>query len=125
MKKGLLIWNIALTIIVIGGLITGFLVQKNNNSHVSEEIIVIAQHLEELNAVLAEHAVVINEHATAINSNMNDISTEYGTAIEENQRVIDEMNDLIMAYQQVINKNVNHMEKLLHNLEELSISASF
>lgn len=125
MKKGLLIWNVALTIIVIGGLITGFLVQRNYHSRVSEEITVIAQHLKEMNAVLTEHAVVINEHATAININMNDINKDYVTAMEENQRVIEEMNGLIVAYQKVINENTDQIEELLNNLEDLAVYSSF
>jgi len=125
MKKAFLIWNIALTVIVIGGLITGFFVQRNYNSRVSEEITIIAQHLEEMNSVLTEHAFVINEHATVINSNMNDMNKDYVTAIEENQKVIEEMNGLIVAYQQVINENTAEIQELLKNLEELTVYSAF
>ena len=125
MKKSFLIWNIALTVIVIGGLITGFFVQRSYNSRVSEEITIIAQHLVEMNSVLTEHAAVINEHATVINSNMNDMNKDYVTAIEENQQVIEEMNGLIVAYQQVINENTAQIQELLKNLEDLTVYSAF
>ena len=125
MKKSFLIWNIALTVIVIGGLITGFFVQRSYNSRVSEEITIIAQHLVEMNSVLTEHAAVINEHATVINSNMNDMNKDYVTAIEENQKVIEEMNGLIVAYQQVINENTVQIQELIKNLEDLTVYSAF
>ena len=125
MKKGFLIWNVALTIIVIGGLMTGFLLQRNYNSRVSEEITIIAQHLKEMNVVLTEHAVVINEHATAINLSMNDLNEDYVAAMDENQRVIEEMNGLIVSYQQVISENADQIEELLDNLENLAVYSSF
>ena len=125
MKKSFLIWNIALTVIVIGGLITGFFVQRSYNSRVSEEITIIAQHLVEMNSVLTEHAAVINEHATVINSNMNDMNKDYVTAIEENQQVIEEMNGLIVAYQQVINENTVQIQELIKNLEDLTVYSAF
>ena len=124
MHKGLLVWNITLTIVLVGGLLAGYFFVKNYNSATEQEMSMLRQHISELTAVMAQQSEAINEHAQIINGRMASINDEVVAAIENNDELIQEMNDLMLEYQQVINTSATYFEEILDNLESLSIANS-
>lgn len=124
MRKGLLVWNIILTIALVGGLLAGFFYIKNYTSNTEQEILTIHQHISELNAVMAQQSEVLNEHAQIINGRLESMNDEMVTAMENNDKLIQEMNDLVLEYQEVINTSAAYFEEILDNLKSLSIASS-
>ena len=124
MHKGLLIWNIILTIVLVGGLLAGYFFVRNYNSTTEQEMSMLRQHINELTAIMAQQSEVINEHAQIINDRMENMNEEVVAAIENNDELIQEMNDLMLEYQQVINTSATYFEEILDNLESLSIANS-
>jgi len=120
MHKGLLVWNIILTVLTVL-LVAGILVQNNFISLNSERIRITDENFAGINEVVKEHAVVIGEHAKVINENAELMNEEYLAAIEANQMVMDEMAELVTEYQEVINWNAIYFEEILGNLEDLSL----
>ncbi len=120
MHKGLLIWNIILTIVLVGGLLAGYFYIKNYHAAAEEEILTLRQHLDELTAIMAQQSEVINEHAQIINGRMESMNEEVMAAIEKNDKLIQEMNGLIKEYQQVINTSATYFDEILDNLKNLS-----
>lgn len=124
MYKGLLIWNIALTVIVLGGMTTGYFLYNNKFQITEQKILSLSQHGEEMNAVVQEHTTVINEQATIINNHLAKLSDEYTATIKEQEQIINEMSDLISRYQEMISQNASYFEEILGNLEDLFITVS-
>jgi uncharacterized membrane protein len=124
MRKGLLTWNIILTIVLVGGLLTGFLYIRNYKSNTEQEILILHQHVDELTAVMTQQSEVLNEHAQIINGRLESMNEEMATAMENNDKLIQEMNDLVLEYQEVINTSAAYFEEILDNLESLSIAGS-
>ncbi len=120
MHKGLLVWNITLTIVLVGGLLAGYFYIKNYNTITEEEILTLRQHVDELTTVMAQQSEVINEHAQIINGRMESMNEEVVAAIEKNDKLIREMNGLIKEYQQVINTSATYFDEILDNLKKLS-----
>ncbi len=120
MHKGLLVWNITLTIVLVGGLLAGYLYLKNYNTGTEEELSALRQHVDELTVVMAQQSEVINEHAQIINGRMESMNEEVAAAIEKNNKLIREMNGLIKEYQQVINTSATYFDEILDNLKNLS-----
>ena len=120
MHKGLLVWNITLTIVLVGGLLAGYFYIKNYNTITEEEILTLRQHVDELTTVMAQQSEVINEHAQIINGRMESMNEEVVAAIEKNDKLIREMNGLIKEYQQVINTSATYFDEILDNLKNLS-----
>ena len=124
MPRGLLIWNIVLTMIVLGGMAAGFFL-FNDYYHITEQkMLTLSQHVEELNAVVQEHTEVINEQTAVINNHLAEMSDEYKATIEEQEQIINEMSSLISRYQEIINNNASYFEEILENLKELSTTVS-
>lgn len=124
MHKGLLVWNIILTIVLVGGFLAGYFFVRNYNSATEQEILVLHQHLNELTAVMAQQSETINEHAQIINGRMESMNEEVVAAIANNDKLIQEMNNLVVEYQQVINTSAAYFEEILENLESLSMANS-
>jgi len=122
MYKKLLIWNIILTVVLVGGLLAGYFYIKNYNTATEEEMLLLRQHVNELTAVMTQQSAVLNEHAQIINGRMESMNEEVLAAIEENDKLIQEMNGLVKEYQQVINTSATYFEEILGNLESLSIT---
>ncbi len=120
MHKGLLVWNITLTIVLVGGLLAGYFYIKNYNTGTEEELSALRQHVDELTVVMAQQSEVINEHAQIINGRMASMNEEVVAAIEKNDTLIREMNGLIKEYQQVINTSATYFDEILDNLKKLS-----
>ncbi len=120
MHKGLLVWNITLTIVLVGGLLAGYFYIKNYNTGTEEELSALRQHVDELTVVMAQQSEVINEHAQIINGRMESMNEEVVAAIEKNDKLIREMNGLIKEYQQVINTSATYFDEILDNLKKLS-----
>ena len=120
MHKGLLVWNITLTIVLVGGLLAGYFYIKNYNTITEEEILTLRQHVDELTVIMAQQSEVINEHAQIINGRMESMNEEVAAAIEKNDKLIREMNGLIKEYQQVINTSATYFDEILDNLKKLS-----
>ncbi len=124
MRKGLLIWNAILTVVVIGGLLAGYFFIRNYKTATEEETLMLRQHVDELTAVVAQQSEVINEHAQIINGRMESMNEEVAAAIEKNDELIQEMNGLIQEYQQVINTSATYFDEILDNLKNLSLTTS-
>jgi len=122
MHKGLLAWNIVLTLILVTGCGLGFYLFQNYRDITEERILTISQGLQELNDVVSQHAITINRHAELVNDHISSINEEYAAALKENKEVIREMNGIIGEYQQIVNDNAAYLEKILDNLEKLSIT---
>lgn len=120
MHKGLLVWNIILTVLTVL-LVAAILVQYSFINLNSERIRIMGENFAEINGVVNEHAKVIGEHAKVINENAELMNEEYLAAIEANQKVMDEMAGLVNEYQEVINENAIYFEEILGNLEDLSL----
>lgn len=124
MRKGLLIWNITLTVLLVGGLLASYFFIENYNNVNEQELLMLRQHVNELTAVMAQQSEVLNEHAQIINGRMENMNEEVVAAIEKNDKLIQEMNGLVIEYQQVINTSATYFEEILDNLRSLSIANS-
>ena len=124
MHKGLLVWNVILTIVLVGGLLAGYFLIENYNAATEEEVLVLRQHINELTVVMTQQSEVLNEHAQIINGRMESMNEEVMAAIEKNDELIQEMNGLVTEYQQVINTSVTYFEEILDNLKNLSATSS-
>ena len=122
MHKGLLAWNIILTIIVVTGCGLGYYLFEDYRVITEERILTVSQSLQELNGVVVKHAETINQQAASINSYVSNVNEEYTAALKENKEVIQEMNGIMEEYQQIVNDNAAYLEKILENLEQLSIT---
>ena len=120
MHKGLLVWNITLSVVLVGGLLAGYFYITNYNTGTEEELSTLRQHIDELTVVMAQQSEVLNEHAQIINGRMESMNEEVATAIENNDKLIVEMNGLIVEYQQVINTSAAYFDEILDNLKKLS-----
>ncbi|MBM4448879.1 MAG: hypothetical protein FJ015_06570 [Chloroflexi bacterium] len=124
MHKGLLVWNIILTTVLVGGFLAGYFFISSYHNATEQEMSVLHQNVNELTAVVAQQSEAINEHAQIINGRMESISEEVAAAIENNDKVIQEMNSLVQEYQEVINTSAASFAEILKNLESLSITKS-
>jgi ElaB/YqjD/DUF883 family membrane-anchored ribosome-binding protein len=124
MHKGLLIWNIILTIVLVGGLLAGYFWVKNYHTTAEEEVSMLRQHINELTVVMTQQSAVLNEHAQIINGRMESMNEKVVAAIEKNDELIQEMNGLVQEYQQVINTSATYFEEILDNLKSLSVTNS-
>lgn len=124
MRKGLLIWNITLTVLLVGGLLASYFFIENYNNVNEQELLMLRQHVNELTAVMAQQSEVLNEHAQIINGRVESMNEEVVAAIEKNDKLIQEMNGLVIEYQQVINTSATYFEEILDNLRSLSIANS-
>jgi uncharacterized membrane protein len=120
MRRWLLVWNIALSVVLVGGLLAGFFYINNYNNVTEQEILTLRQHIDGLTAVMTQQSVVLNEHAQIINGRMESMNEEVMAAIENNDKLIQEMDGLVKEYQQVINTSALYFEEILDNLKELS-----
>lgn len=122
MHKGLLAWNIILTVMLVTGCGLGYYLFQDYRAITEERILTIGQNLQELNDVVIQHAATINQQAELINSQASNINQEYTAALKENKEVMQEMNGIIEEYQQMVNDNAVYLDKILKNLEQLSIT---
>ena len=122
MRKWLLVWNIILSVVLVGGLVAGFFYINNYKKVAEQEILTLRQYIDELTTVMAQQSEVLNEHAQIINGRMESMNKEVMATIEENDKLIQEMDGLVKEYQQVINTSATYFEEILANLEELSVT---
>ena len=92
MHKGLLAWNIILTVMLVTGCGLGYYLFQDYRVITEERILAIGQNLQELNDVVIQHAATINQQAASINNHVSNINEEYTGALKENKEVIQEMN---------------------------------
>ena len=118
MHRGLLAWNIILTVL----LIAGFLVQYNYINLNSDRIRIMSQNFEQINEVISKQSTVISEQARIINENAELMNGEYLDAIEKNQQAMNEMAELVSEYQDVLKENAIYFEEILENLKNLSVT---
>ena len=119
--KGLVIWNIALTVLLIVGFLGGVLMQNRFINLTNERILALSESLNTMNAVMNQHAEVISQHASIIDENNNLRDGEYLAVIEANQEAMNDMVALVNEYQQIINENAVYFATLLENLKDLSV----
>ena len=124
MHKGLLVWNIILTVALAGGLLAGYFLVQNYRAAMEEEVATLRQHIDELTVVMTQQSEVLNEHAQIINGRMESMNEEVIVAIEKNDELVQEMNGLIIEYQQVINTSAAYLEEVLDNLKSLSLTSA-
>ena len=113
MRKGLLAWNIILTVLLVGG----FVVLGNYIYRTNERISSLNEGFTEISDVINLQAEVINEHAGLIN----EVNAVYLSALEGNHETIAEMAVLIDKYREVADKNSVYYKEILEKLENLSI----
>jgi len=119
--KGLVIWNIVLTVLLIAGFLGGVLMQNRFINLTNERILALSQSLNTMNTVMNQHAEVISRHASIINQNNDLRDGEYLAVIEANQEAMNDMVELVNEYQQIINENAVYFASILENLKDLSI----
>jgi len=118
MYRGLVIFNIVLTLLLIAGLAWVFRLESNFESLTEEKISVLSESLREMNEVMNEHAQVLSEHAKILNQHTKLMDERYLAAIEENQA---DMAEVISKYQQLVDESASYMEKMHRRLEDLSL----
>ena len=111
-----------LTIMLVTGCGLGYYLFEDYRVITEEKILTVSQGLQELNDVVTEHAATINQQAASINNHVSNINDEYTIALKENKEVMQEMNGIIEEYQQIVNDNAAYLDKILENLEQLSIT---
>jgi hypothetical protein len=119
--KGLVIWNIVLTVLLIAGFLGGILMQNRFINLNNERILALSESLNTMNTVMNQHAEVISQHANIINQNNNLRDGEYLAVIEANQEAMNDMVELVNEYEQIINENAVYFANVLENLKGLSI----
>lgn len=119
--KGLVIWNIVLTVLLIAGFLGGVLMQNRFINLTNERILALSESLNTMNTVMNQHAEVISQHASIINQNNDLRDGEYLAVIEANQEAMNDMVELVNEYQQIINENAVYFANILENLKDLSI----
>ena len=119
--KGLVIWNIVLTVLLIVGFLGGVLMQNKFINLTNERILALSESLNTMNTVMNQHAEVISQHAGIINENNNLRDGEYLAVIEANQEAMNDMVVLVNEYEQIINENAVYFANILENLKDLSI----
>ena len=119
--KGLVIWNIVLTVLLIVGFLGGVLMQNRLINLTNERILALSESLNTMNTVMNQHAEVISQHAGIINENNNLRDGEYLAVIEANQEAMNDMVVLVNEYEQIINENAVYFANILENLKDLSI----
>ena len=119
--KGLVIWNIVLTVLLIVGFLGGVLMQNRFINLTNERILALSESLNTMNTVMNQHAEVISQHAGIINENNNLRDGEYLAVIEANQEAMNDMVVLVNEYEQIINENAVYFANILENLKDLSI----
>ena len=119
--KGLVIWNIVLTVLLIAGFLGGVLMQNRFINLTNERILALSESLNTMNTVMNQHAEVISQHARIINENNDLRDGEYLAVIEANQEAMSDMVGLVNEYQQIINENAIYFANILDNLKDLSI----
>lgn len=122
MHKGLVVWNIILTVIVVAGCGLAYYLFEDYRVITNEQILTVSQNLQELNGIVVKHAETINQQAALINNHVIDVNEEYTAALKENKEIIQEMNGIIEEYQRIVNNNAAYLDKMLENLEQLSIT---
>jgi methyl-accepting chemotaxis protein len=120
MHRGLLAWNIILTVL----LIAGFLALYNFINLNNKRILIMSQNFEQINEVISKQSAVISEQARVINENAELMNEEYLAAIEENQQAMNEMAELVSEYQNVFKGNAIYFEEILENLKNLSVTVT-
>ena len=119
--KGLVIWNIVLTVLLIVGFLGGVLMQNRLINLTNERILALSESLNTMNTVMNQHAEVISQHAGIINENNDLRDGEYLAVIEANQEAMNDMVVLVNEYEQIINENAVYFANILENLKDLSI----
>jgi len=120
MNRGLLAWNIILTVL----LIAGFLAQYNYINLNNKRILIMSQNFEQINEVISKQSAVISEQARVINENAELMNEEYLTAIEANQQAMNKMTEMVNEYQDVLKENAIYFEEILENLRSLSLTVT-
>jgi len=115
-------WQTILILILVVNMITFFVIQHSYNDYTAERILTLNSSLDEMYTTVSSHAEVINDHAELINERVVTMNTEYTSTMEDNQKLINEMNDRLSEYQQLINANADYFEELQGNLKSLSVT---
>ena len=113
MRKGLLVWNIILTVL----LAAGFIVLGNYIYRTNQRMAAMTEDFQAICAVINLQSAVIDEHADLIN----EVNTAYLATIDGNQAVMTDMAELVERYRDVIDRNSVCYEEILEKLEHLSL----
>jgi len=118
MHRGLLAWNIILTVLLIAGFLALYSFINLNN----KRILIMSQNFEQINEVISKQSAVISEQAKVINENAELMNKEYLAAIEANQQAMNKMTEMVNEYQDVLKENAIYFEEILENLKNLSVT---
>lgn len=124
MRKGLLIWNSIITVLLIVGLVTAgyyLTIMEQKISVLTQENMTIRQAISQQTAVINQQTEVINQQSEIIDYNLNLAYEEYLATIKDSQATMEDMAILIAEYSEVINNDTIYFEEIAERLKELSI----
>ena len=124
MRKGLLIWNSIITVLLIVGLATSgyyITIMEQKISVLTLENTAIREAISQQTTVINQQTEAINQQSEIIDYNLNIAHEEYLATIKDSQATMDDMAILIADYSEVINNDTLYFEEIAERLKGLSI----
>ncbi len=123
-RKGLLIWNSIITVLLIVGLATSgyyFTIMEQKISVLTLENTTIREAISQQTAVINQQTEVISQQSGIIDYNLNLAYEEYLATIKDSEATMEDMAILIAEYSEVINNHAIYFEEIAERLKKLSI----
>lgn len=124
MRKGLLIWNGIITVLLIVGLAASgyyFTITEQRISVLIQENMTTREAISQQTAVINQQTEVISQQSEIIDYNINLAYEEYLDTIKDNQATMEDMAILIAEYSEVINNDTIYFVEIAERLKRLSI----
>lgn len=124
MRKGLLIWNGIITVLLIVGLAASgyyFTITEQRISVLIQENMTTREAISQQTAVINQQTEVISQQSEIIDYNINLAYEEYLDTIKDSQATMEDMAILIAEYSEVINNDTIYFEEIAERLKRLSI----
>ncbi len=124
MRKGLLIWNSIITVLLIVGLATSgyyLTIMEQEISVLTLENMAIREAISQQTAVINQQTDVINQQSGIIDYNLNLAYEKYLATIKDSEATMEDMAILIAEYSEVINNDTIYLEEIAERLKRLSI----
>ena len=124
MRKGLLIWNSIITVLLIVGLATSgyyITIMEQKISVLTLENTIIREAISQQTTVINQQTEAINQQSEIIDYNLNLAHEEYLATIKDSQATMEDMAILIADYSEVINNDTLYFEEIAERLKGLSI----
>ena len=124
MRKGLLIWNSIITVLLIVGLATSgyyLTIMEQEISVLTLENMAIREAISQQTTVINQQTDVINQQSGIIDYNLNLAYEKYLATIKDSEATMEDMAILIAEYSEVINNDTIYFEEIAERLKRLSI----